>query len=227
LFIQKSETMKVIVTGVTGMVGEGVMHACLNHADITEVLIVGRRPYGGSHPKLKELVHADLYNMAPVANQLAGYDACYFCLGTTSVGKNEEEFTKTTYDLTLSFAKTLVSVNPNMTFTYISGSGTDSSEKGSTMWARVKGKTENDLLKLPFKQAYMFRPGYLHPTKGLKNTLPYYKYITWLYPVFKLLLPNMVSLLNDLGLAMIHVTQKGYSKSIIEVKDINILGKMG
>jgi uncharacterized protein YbjT (DUF2867 family) len=219
--------MRVIVTGVTGMVGEGVMHACLNHADITEVLIVGRRPYDGTHPKLKELVHSDLYNMALVANQLAGYDACYFCLGTTSVGKNEAEFTKTTYDLTLSFAKTLVSVNPNMTFTYISGSGTDSSEKGSTMWARVKGKTENDLLKLPFKQAYMFRPGYLHPTKGLKNTLPYYKYITWLYPVFKLLLPNMVSLLNDLGLAMIHATQKGYTKPIIEVKDINILAKMG
>jgi uncharacterized protein YbjT (DUF2867 family) len=218
--------MKVIVTGVTGMVGEGVMHACLNHADISEVLIVGRRPYGSTHPKLKELVHADLYNLAPVANQLAGYDACYFCLGTTSVGKNEAEFTKTTYDLTLSFAKTLVSVNTNMTFTYISGTGTDSSEKGSTMWARVKGRTENDLLKLPFKQAFMFRPGYLHPTKGLKNTLPYYKYITWLYPVFKLLLPNLVSLLNDLGLAMINVTQKGYDKSIIEVKDINFLAKM-
>ncbi len=218
--------MKVIVTGVTGMVGEGVMHACLNHADITEVLIVGRRPYGGTHPKLKELVHSDLYNIEPVANQLTGYDACYFCLGTTSVGKNEEEFTKTTYDLTLSFAKILVSVNPNMTFTYISGTGTDSTEKGKTMWARVKGRTENDLLKLPFKQAFMFRPGYLHPTKGLKNTLPYYKYITWLYPVFKVLFPNMVSALNDLGLAMINVTQKGYTKSIIEVKDINNLAKM-
>jgi uncharacterized protein YbjT (DUF2867 family) len=217
--------MKVIVTGVTGMVGEGVMYACLNHSDISEVLIIGRRPYGETHPKLKEIIHADLYNITAIGAQLAGYDACYFCLGTTSVGKNEAEFTKTTYDLTISFAKTLVGVNPNMTFTYISGTGTDSTEKGKTMWARVKGKTENDLLKMGFKQAFMFRPGYLHPTGGLKNTLSYYKYITWLYPVVKALAPNTASTLNDLGLAMIQVTKKGYSKSVIEVKDINILAK--
>lgn len=217
--------MKVIITGVTGMVGEGVMNACLNHPDITKVLIIGRRPYGMQHPKLIELVHANLYDLTPIAAQLSGYDACYFCLGTTSVGKDEAEFTKTTHDLTISFARTLVNVNPNMTFTYISGVGTDSTEKGTTMWARVKGKTENDLLKMGFKQAFMFRPGYLHPTIGLKNTLPYYKYITWMFPIVKTLAPNYASTLNDLGLAMINVTKGGYSKPIIEVKDINALAK--
>ncbi len=217
--------MKVIITGVTGMVGEGVMNACLNHPDITKVLIIGRRPYGMQHPKLVELVHANLYDLTPIAAQLSGYDACYFCLGTTSVGKDEAEFTKTTHDLTISFAKTLVNVNPNMTFTYISGVGTDSTEKGKTMWARVKGKTENDLLKMGFKQAFMFRPGYLHPTIGLKNTLSYYKYITWIFPIVKTLAPNYASTLNDLGLAMINVTKGGYSKPIIEVKDINALAK--
>jgi uncharacterized protein YbjT (DUF2867 family) len=218
--------MKVIITGVTGMVGEGVMNACLNHPDITKVLIIGRRPYGSTHPKLTELIIANLSDLTPIAAQLLDYDACYFCLGTTSVGKNEDEFTKTTHDLTIAFAKTLVNINSNMTFTYISGVGTDSTEKGKTMWARVKGKTENDLLKMGFKQAFMFRPGYLHPTKGLKNTLPYYKYITWLFPIVKTLAPNYASTLNDLGLAMINVTKRGYSKPIIEVKDINALAKM-
>jgi uncharacterized protein YbjT (DUF2867 family) len=164
--------------------------------------------------------------LTPIAAQLSDYDACYFCLGTTSVGKNEDEFTKTTHDLTISFAKTLARINSNMTFTYISGVGTDSTEEGKTMWARVKGKTENDLLKMGFKQAFMFRPGYLHPTKGLKNTLPYYKYITWMFPIVKTLAPNYASTLNDLGLAMINVTKRGYSKPIIEVKDINALAKI-
>jgi uncharacterized protein YbjT (DUF2867 family) len=218
--------MKVIITGVTGMVGEGVMNACLNHPDITKVLIIGRRPYGSSHPKSTELIIANLSDLTPIAAQLSDYDACYFCLGTTSVGKNEDEFTKTTHDLTISFAKTLARINSNMTFTYISGVGTDSTEKGKTMWARVKGKTENDLLKMGFKQAFMFRPGYLHPTKGLKNTLPYYKYITWMFPIVKTLAPNYASTLNDLGLAMINVTKRGYSKPIIEVKDINALAKI-
>jgi hypothetical protein len=201
------------------------MNVCLNHIDISEVLIIGRRASGHTHPKLKEMVHENLYDISLIASQLASYDACYFCLGTTSVGKNEAEFSKTTYDLTLAFAKNLVAVNSNMTFTYISGTGTDSSEKGKTMWARVKGKTENDLIALGFRQAFMFRPGYLHPIKGLKNTLPYYKYITWMYPIFKIILPNMVSRLQDLGLAMILVSQNGYPKSILEVRDINALGK--
>lgn len=213
--------MKVIITGTTGMVGEGVMDVCLRNNDVSEVLIIGRRASGHTHPKLKEIVHENLYDISAIASQLANYDACYFCLGTTSVGKNEEEFTKTTYDLTLSFAKTLHAANSKMTFTYISGTGTDSSEKGRTMWARVKGKTENDLISLGFKQAFMFRPGYLHPIKGLKNTLSYYKYITWMYPILKVVAPNIGSTLQDLGLAMIAVSKNGFEKSVLEVKDIN------
>jgi uncharacterized protein YbjT (DUF2867 family) len=215
--------MKVIITGATGMVGEGVMDACLKDQDISEVLLVGRKASGHSHAKLKEIVQENLYDISTITSQLANYDACFFCLGTTSMGKNETEFTKVTYDLTMSFAQTLVKANPNMTFTYISGSGTDSSEKGSTMWARVKGKTENDLMKLGFKQAFMFRPGYLHPTPGLKNTLPYYKYITWLYPIVNVLASKYVSTLAELGLAKIHVVKHGAPKNVLEVQDFKAL----
>ncbi|RYD86662.1 MAG: NAD-dependent epimerase/dehydratase family protein, partial [Sphingobacteriales bacterium] len=168
--------LKVIVTGATGMVGEGVMHECLLHPDIAEVLIIKRRPAGFNHPKLKEIIHADLADISSLESQLTGYDACYFCAGVTSLGKNEEEYTKLTYDLTIGFAKTLAKVDPDMTFCYVSGTSTDSTEKGSVMWARVKGKTENDLAKLPFKKVYNFRPGFMKPTPGLKNTLGLYKY---------------------------------------------------
>src|SRR5262249_55878959 len=144
--------MKVIVTGATGMVGEGVMHECFLDKRISEVLIINRRPGGVSHPKLKEIVHENFYDLSPVAEQLAGYDACFFCLGVSSVGMKEEEFYQKTYVLTMSAARVLADRNPQMIFCYISGARTDSTEKGSTMWARVKGKTENDLLKLPFKK---------------------------------------------------------------------------
>jgi uncharacterized protein YbjT (DUF2867 family) len=215
--------MKVIITGVTGMVGEGVLLVCLNHKDISEVLVIGRKACGYSHPKLKEIVHADLYDLSPVAAQMKGYDACMFCLGTSSVGKSDDEFRKISYDLTMSFAKTLVS--PNMTFMYVSGGGTDSTEKGRIAWARIKGKTENDLLKMPFKASYMFRPGFLKPIERAKNTNSYYKYITWIFPFLKLVFPNMVSTLQDFGLSMINAAKNGYEKSIIEVKDINELAK--
>ncbi len=212
--------IKAIITGVTGMVGEGVLHECLQNDLVEQVLILGRRPYGMTHPKLKEIVHGDLYDLSAVEEQLKGYNTCFFCLGTTSVGKSEEEFTKVTYTLTMHVATTLSRQNPDMTFCYISGSGTDSSEKGRVMWARVKGKTENDLMKLPFKQVYNFRPGYMQPTKGLKNTLPYYKYVSWLYPFLRLVMPNFVTTLRELALAMIHAAAQGYSKSVLEVRDI-------
>ena len=205
------------------MVGEGVLHETLNHPDTEAVLILGRRPYGLKHPKLKELVHDDLYNLSSIEDQLKGYNACFFCLGTTSVGKKEPEYTKITYTLTMHVATTLSRLNSDMTFCYVSGGGTDSTEKGRSMWARVKGKTENDLMKLPFKAVYNFRPGYMHPTKGLKNTLSGYKYLSWMYPAFKVFFPNYVSTLKDLGDAMINATLKGYNKNIIEVKDIHVL----
>jgi hypothetical protein len=204
--------IKVIITGVTGMVGEGVMHECLEHSEVEQVLVLGRRACGIKHPKLVELVHPNLYDLSSVA--------CYFCLGTTSLGKNEEEYTKVTYALTMHVASTLSKLNSAMTFCYVSGSGTDSTEKGRLMWARVKGKTENDLMKLPFKQVFCFRPGFMRPTPGLKNALSFYKYINWLYPLLRSAFPGAVSTLKEVGLAMINVTLRGYKKNILEVKDI-------
>lgn len=215
--------LKAILTGATGMVGEGVLHECLLHNDVEAVLVVGRRACDIKHPKLKEIVHADLYDLSPVEEQLKGYNACFFCLGTTSVGKKEPEFYKITYELTMSFGKTLSRQNPDMAFCYISGAGTDSTEKGRTMWARVKGKTENDLAKLPFRKVYNFRPGIIKPTKGLKNTLSFYKYLGWLIPVIKLVTPRFVTSLKELGLAMIKAANKGYNKQVLEVSDILVL----
>lgn len=216
--------IKAIITGVTGMVGEGVLHECLLDPNVESVLIINRKPSGYSHPKLKEIIHADFFNITPIKEQLAGYNACYFCLGVSSVGMKEEEFTRMTHTLTMHFAETLVQVSPDLTFCYVSGSGTDSSEKGRTMWARVKGKTENDLMKLGFKSVFAFRPGAMRPTKGLKNTLSAYKYLGWLYPILRAC--GWASTLAELGRAMINVTQKGYPKAQIEVKDIIALAKM-
>jgi uncharacterized protein YbjT (DUF2867 family) len=212
--------IRAIITGATGMVGEGVMHECLLHPEVEQVLIINRRPSGFSHPKLKEIVHNDLSNLAAVSAQLSGYNACFFCAGVSSVGMNEADYTKVTHDLTLSFAQTLVKLNPGMVFCYISGARTDSTAGGKIMWARVKGKTENDLLALPFKKAYMFRPGFMQPTKGLKNTLKGYNFLGWLYPVLKTLSPNSASTLSEVGLAMINTVTIGYDKSILEVSDI-------
>lgn len=219
--------MKVIITGATGMVGEGVLHECLQHPNIESVLVVNRKSCGVDHPKLKEVLHADFFDLSSIASQLAGYDACFFCLGVSSVGMNEADYTRMTYTLTMHFAETLCSQNTGMTFCYVSGAATDSSEKGRSMWARVKGKTENDLMKLPFKQVYAFRPGYMQPTPGLKNVLPYYKYVSWLYPVFRALFSNFVSTLAELGQAMINAGLYGYEKSVLEVRDIVALAKRG
>ncbi|MBS1502065.1 MAG: epimerase [Bacteroidetes bacterium] len=215
--------LKVIVTGTTGMVGEGVLHECLQHPMVENILIVNRRPLGLDHPKLKEIIHQDFFDIAAIEDQLKGYNACFFCLGVSSVGMKEPEYYRLTYTLTTGFAQTLARLNPAMIFEYISGASTDSTENGRMMWARVKGKTENDLAKLPFKKEYNFRPGYMHPTPGLKNTNKYYKYITWLYPILRRITPNSVSKLSDLGLAMINAAVYGYDKQILEVKDINYL----
>jgi uncharacterized protein YbjT (DUF2867 family) len=213
-----------IVTGVTGMVGEGVLHECLQHPDVDRVLVIGRKPSGISHPRVKEIIHSDFHDLSSIEDHLRGYEACFFCLGVSSVGMNEAGYRHLTYDLTLHVAKTLSRLNPDMTFCYISGAGTSSSEKGS-MWARVKGKTENDLLKLPFKSAYMFRPGIIRPTSGLKNTLKFYKYVNWMLPAFRAVFPNYISSLRELGQAMINSVTKGYPKRVLEVIDIVELSK--
>jgi len=212
--------IKAIITGVTGMVGEGVLHECLQHPEVKSVLVINRKPCGVKHQKLIEIIHSDFFDLSPIDIHLAGYNACYFCAGVSSVGKKEEEYKHITYDLTLNFAKTLLKLNSEMTFCYISGVGTDSTEKGRSMWARVKGKTENDLLKLGFKDAYMFRPGYIQPTKGLKNTYKIYKFFTSFYPILKTLFPKYVVSLEELGKSMINVTLHGSEKKVLECKDI-------
>jgi hypothetical protein len=217
--------IKIIITGATGMVGEGVLHEALNSAYIEEVLVIGRRPTGHTHPKLKEYQMVDFYKLESLSEIVKTYDACLFCLGVSSIGMKEDEFTLKTHTLTIGFATILAKSNPNMTFSYISGSATDSSEKGSVMWARVKGRTENDLAKLGFKNTYAFRPGYLQPTVGMKNTLSYYNYIDWIYPFFKVIIPNHTSRLSELGKAMIECAVFGHHTNIIEVKDILALAQ--
>jgi hypothetical protein len=212
--------VKVIITGSTGMVGEGVMHECLMSPDVESVLIINRKPGNHVHSKLKEIIHPDFSDFKAIQEQLIGYNACFFCMGVSSVGMKEPEYTRITYDITLAFAKILVKNNPGMVFNYVSGTGTDSSEKGRSMWARVKGKTENDLQKFSFRDAYMFRPGYIHPTKGLKNTYRIYKILGVLYPLWKLIFPKNVCKLQDIGLAMINSVTKGYEKKILEAPDI-------
>lgn len=212
--------LHVILTGATGMVGEGVLIEALLHPDVQRVLILTRRSSGMSHPKLKEIIVDDFYDLFRIEPQLAGYNTCFFCLGVSSIGMKEEAYRHVTYDLTLSVARTLSKLNPEMTFCYISGKATDSTEHGRLMWARVKGKTENDLMKLPFKRVYAVRPGMLRATEGMKNTLKYYKYVAWLYPLLRLLYPSGVSTLKELGLAMIHVSARGNDKPVLEVNDI-------
>lgn len=222
-----ADLLRVIITGASGMVGEGVLHECLQHNRIGEVLVIGRTPCGVTHPKLKEVIHKNFFDLTAIENQVTGYDACLFCLGVTSLGKKEAEYFDLTYTLTVTFAETLVKHNIDMVFCYVSGSGTNSTEKGRIMWARVKGKTENELLKMPFKKAYMFRPGYMHPTSGLQHAHKYYSYLKWLYPILKTLAPNTVSTLAQLGQAMINVLLDGYEKPVLEVSDINKLAGKG
>lgn len=216
---------KTIITGTTGMVGEGVLLECLQNDEVEQVLVINRRPCGITHPKLREIIHKDFFDITPIEKELAGYDACFFCLGVSSVGMKQEEYYKTTYTLTMHVATVLAKQNPSMTFCYISGAGTRSSEEGGLHWARVKGKTENDLMKLPFKKVYAFRPGILKPTKGQQHVLKAYKYFGWIYPVMKFFARNTGSTIRELGLAMINVITKGYDRQVVEVKDILILSK--
>ena len=217
--------IKAIVTGVTGMVGEGVLHECLQHQDIESVLVINRKPCGVVHSKLKEIIHGDFFDLSAIESQLNGYNACFFCLGVSSIGMKEPEYYRISYTLTINMAQTLCKLNTGMTFCYVSGAGTDSSEKGRLMWARVKGKTENDLMKLPFSAAYAFRPAFMLPTKGLKNALSFYKYVTWLYPVIHPVFPNYFGTLKELGLAMINSVIFGYDKKVLEAMDIAELAK--
>jgi len=215
---------KIIITGVTGMVGEGVLFECLEHTQVSEILVVGRKTYGLSHPKSKEYLVPSFLDLKLDDENLKGYDACFFCAGVSSVGMNEADYTKMTFDTTTHFAKAVLQQSPESIFIYVSGAGTDSTEKGRSMWARVKGKTENTLAKMPFKKVHNFRPGLMKLTPGQKNALKLYKYIGWSFPIFKILMPNATSTLKQVGLAMINTLIIGSDKQILEVKDINQLG---
>jgi uncharacterized protein YbjT (DUF2867 family) len=217
------EQIKVIITGTTGMVGEGVLIECLSSSQVSGVLSVSRKPPGMSHPKLKEYVVRDFLDLREGDNMLKGYDACFFCAGVSSIGMSEADYTRITYDTTIHFAKILAAQNPRMTFVYVSGAGTDSTEKGRSMWARVKGKTENTLLKLPFKRVHNFRPGFMKAVPGQKYTLSMYKYVAWMFPVLKLMFPNSASTLSQVAQAMIKCATTNVDKPIMEVSDINRL----
>jgi len=217
--------IRAIITGATGMVGEGVLMESLLHPDVEKVLVINRKSCGVTHPKLTEIIHANFFDLSPITEQLNGYNACFFCLGVSSVGMKEEEYYSLTYTLTIRMAEILAGQNPDMTFCYVSGAGTDSTEKGRMSWARVKGKTENDLMKLPFKKAFAFRPGFMLPDKGAKNVHGYYAVFRILYPALRALFPGFVSTLKEVGVAMINSVTYGYEKSVLEVKDIVDLSK--
>jgi hypothetical protein len=217
--------IKAILFGATGMVGAGVLHVILAHPDVAAVLVIGRRSCGVTHPKLTELLHNDFFNFATVEEQLRGFNACFFCLGVSSVGMSEKAYARISYDLTMSAANVLSRLNRDMSFCYVSGAGTDSTEQGRVMWARVKGRTENELMKLPFKAVYLFRPGFIKPINGVGHTHAISAVVGMLYPVWKFLVPQYVCTLEEVGLAMVHAAGHGYPHPVLENKDIVRLAK--
>jgi len=217
--------INAIITGTTGMVGKSVLLECLESANVESVLIINRKSINLTHPKLKEIIHTDFYDLTSIKQELKDYNACFFCLGTSAIGKNEAQYSKITYELTSHFASTLYELNPKMVFNYVSGAGTDSSEKGKTMWARVKGKTENMILNKGFKDAYMFRPGIILPEKGVKSSTGWYNVF---YILFKPLFPIMkfsknITTSSKLGMAMINSILNPQQLKHLENKDINEL----
>jgi uncharacterized protein YbjT (DUF2867 family) len=217
--------MKAILFGATGMVGQGLLRECLLDPTVEHVLSIVRRPTGRQSAKLSELVHKDFFDFSPVESQLTGYDSCFYCAGASSSGMTEQSYFHTTYDMTLTAAQALARINPPMTLLYLSGAGTDSTEKGRTMWARVKGKTENALLRLPFKAAYMFRPGVIQPLHGIQSKTTSYRVLYTIMnpflPLLRWLLPQFVTTTEILGRAMINVAQNGHAKRILETRDID------
>jgi uncharacterized protein YbjT (DUF2867 family) len=218
--------MKVLIFGATGMVGQGVLRECLRAQDVERVVTVGRTPTGAQDPKLREIVHSDLSNLGAIESELHGFDACFFLLGVSAAGMSETEYTRISYGFTLAAAEMLSSLNPGMTFTYVSGVGTDSTEKGRIMWARVKGRTENALLRLPLK-AFIFRPGIIQPLDGIQSKTRAYRVLYTLakplLPLLRRMLPNQVLTTREIGQAMLAVARSGSGKRILETVDIRAL----
>lgn len=219
----------VLITGSTGMVGKGVLLECIDHKNIEKILLINRSSVGIRHAKVEEVIVNDFFNLESVEEAMKKYDACFFCLGISSVGQSEENYSKITHELTLNFAKIFKEKNPNSIFCYVSGTGTDSSEKGRSMWARVKGKTENDLLKLGFKKAYMFRPGYIQPLRGIKSKTNWYQALyNVFWPLYLILkhFPTTATNTINIGLAMIHTLNGNYPNTILNNKEINQLSNV-
>lgn len=223
--------MKVILFGATGMVGQGVLRECLLDPAVERVLAIVRGPLETQHEKLEIFLHHDLFDLEPIANRLRGYDACFFCLGVSSAGMKEDAYTRTTYDLTLTAARVLAPANPNMTFIYVSGEGTDSTERGGLMWARIKGRTENALLREPFRAVYLFRPGFIQPLHGIvsKTRIYHLLYVILapLYPVLKALSPSHVTTTEEVGRAMIRVAKHGSPDKILGNREIAKIALFG
>ena len=219
--------MKVVLYGATGMVGQGVLRECLLDPDVESVLAVVRNASLPQHVKLREIVHQDVSDLSAIEDRLAGYDACFFCLGVSSVGMKEETYRRVTYDLTVSVAKALAKLNPTMTFIYVSGAGTDSTERGRLMWARVKGRTENALLQMLFKAVFLFRPGYVQLLHGIRTKTRWYGAVYAVmrpfYPVLKALFPNYVTTTECVGRAMLNVAKRGFPSPVVENRDINVV----
>lgn len=219
--------MKIILFGATGMVGQGVLRECLLDREVDDVLAVGRRPVTVPHERLRQIVHENFADFTPVERELSGFDACFFCLGVSSAGMSEKDYTRVTYEYTMAAARVLAKRNPGMTFVYVSGAGTDSTGKGRTMWARVKGRTENALLGLSFKAAYMFRPAFIQPRRGVVSSTPLYRILYAvvgpLYPVWKVLFPGYVTTTEKVGRAMLQAVRRGAPKSVLHNADINAL----
>jgi len=216
--------IKAILFGSTGMLGQAVLLKCIENPEVESILVINRQSCKISHPKIKEVIRKDLFDLYGLTAEMTGYNTCFFCLGVSSAGLKENEYHKITYDLTLNVAKILVRLNKEMTFCYISGAGTDSSEKGRIMWARVKGKTENDLLALPFKKAYMFRPAFIQPMKGIRSRTKLYNVLYTIFKPFYFILKHFDSIVTNtevFGKAMILTVLKGYEKKILENMDIN------
>lgn len=220
--------LNIIITGSTGMVGKGALLECIDSPDVESILLVNRNPIDIKHPKIKEVLINDFFNLVSIREDLKGYNACFYCLGITSVGTSEADYTHIMHDMTLVFAKEVLHLNPGMTFCFVSGKGTDSTEKGNIMWARVKGKTENAILALDFKDAYMFRPGHIQPLRGIRSRTGWYNAYYAILGSFYFLLKRIPSFVTDtvtMGRAMINVALHGYHKHILESEDINKTGK--
>ncbi len=219
--------MQVVIFGASGMIGQAVLRECLLDPGVERVIAIGRSPSGASHPKLGDIVHPDLWNYSSIETELKGMDACFFCLGVTSAGMTEHDYQRITYGITIAAAETLVRLNPGMVFVFVSGAGADSSEKGRLMWARVKGKTENALLRMPFRDAYVFRPGIIQPLHGIRSRTASYRVLYALtkpvLPLLRWAFPGQILTTKVIGRAMLKVVRTGAPKKILESRDINAL----